>query len=211
MAPGSAPESVPVGAIGILLAGGASRRFPGGKLDALIPAALADLRGRPELAGARVLDAAYATLAAAVSEIYVLGDASLPHPARVVEDRVMHAGPAASLADLLASERLRNHGDATRVIVLAADAPFAPPLLLGLMAAAQGSLIVREGEPLPFAAALGALRKAVRDGQLPRLRDLAAALGAAPLDPRIVSRLDPLGAALADIDSPEDLETPSPR
>jgi hypothetical protein len=51
----------------------------------------------------------------------------------------------------------------------------------------------------------------VRDGQLPRLRDLAAALGAAPLDPRIVSRLDPLGAALADIDSPEDLETPSPR
>ena len=80
---------------------------------------------------------------------------------------------------------------------------------LGLMAAAQGSLIVREGEPLPFAAALGALRKAVRDGQLPRLRDLAAALGASPLDPRIVSRLDPLGAALADIDAPEDLETPS--
>ena len=97
------------------------------------------------------------------------------------------------------------------MIVLAADAPFAPPLLLGLMAAAQGSLIVQEGEPLPFAAALGALRKAVRDGQLPRLRDLAAALGAAPLDSRIVSRLDPLGAALADIDSPEDLETPSPR
>ena len=211
MAPGSAPESVQAGAIGILLAGGASRRFPGGKLDALIPAALADLRGRPELAGARVLDAAYATLAAAVSEIYVLGDASLPHPATVVTDRVLHAGPAASLADLLASERLRNHGDATRVIVLAADAPFAPPLLLGLMAAAQGSLIVQEGEPLPFAAALGALRKAVRDGQLPRLRDLAAALGAAPLDSRIVSRLDPLGAALADIDSPEDLETPSPR
>ncbi len=76
---------------------------------------------------------------------------------------------------------------------------------------AAKSLIVREGEPLPFAAALGALRKAVRDGQLPRLRDLASALGAAPLDPRIVSRLDPLGSALADIDSPEDLETPSPR
>ena len=62
-----------------------------------------------------------------------------------------------------------------------------------------------------LAAAPGALGKAVRDGQLPRLRDLAAALGATPLDPRIVSRLDPLGAALADIDSPEDLETPSPR
>lgn len=211
MAPGSAPESVPVGAIGILLAGGASRRFPGGKLDALIPAALADQRGRPELAGVRVLDAAYATLAAAVSELYVLGDVSLGHLATVVEDRVLHAGPASSLTDLLASDRLRDHRDATRVIVLAADAPFAPPLLLGLMAAAQGSLILREGEPLPFAAPLGALRNAMRNGQLPRLRDLAAALGAAPLDPRIVSRLDPLGAALADIDAPEDLEPPSPR
>lgn len=211
MAPGSAPVRAPASAIGILLAGGASRRFPGGKLDALIPAALADLRGRPELAGARVLDAAYATLAAAVSEVYVLGDVSLPHPASVVTDRVPHAGPAASLADLLASDRLRDHTDATRVIVLAADAPFAPPMLLGLMAAAQGSLVLREGEPLPFAAALGALREAMQNGQLPRLRDLAAALGAAPLDSRIVSRLDPLGAALADIDAPEDLETPSPR
>jgi len=211
MAPASASESAPAGAIGILLAGGASRRFPGGKLDARIPAALADLRGRPELAGARVLDAAYATLAAAVSEIYVLGDASLPHPARVVTDRVMHAGPAASLADLLSSECLRGYGDATRVIVLAADAPFAPPPLLGLMAAARGSLIVREGEPLPFAAALGVLREAMREGQLPRLRDLAAALGATPLDSRIVSRLDPLGATLVDIDSPEDLEAPSSR
>jgi len=211
MAPASALESAPAGAIGILLAGGASRRFPGGKLDARIPVALADLRGRPELAGARVLDAAYATLAAAVSEIYVLGDVSPPHLVTVVTDRVMHAGPAAALADLLASDRLRDHTDATRVIVLAADAPFAPPSLLGLMAAARGRLIVRAGEPLPFAATLGALREAMRDGQLPRLRDLAAALGAAPLDPRIVGRLDPLGAALADIDSPEDLEAPSPR
>lgn len=79
----------------------------------------------------RVLDAAYATLAAAVSEIYVLGDAVLSHPATYVVDRVPHAGPAASLADLLLSERLRDHSDATRVIVLAADAPFAPPFCLG--------------------------------------------------------------------------------
>lgn len=210
-APGSAPGGAPVSAIGILLAGGASRRFPGGKLNALIPAALADLRGRPEFAGVRVVDAAYATLAAAVSEIYVLGDAVLSHPAAHVADRVPHAGPAASLADLLLSERLRDHSDATRVIVLAADAPFAPPLLLGLMAAAGGSVILREGEPLPFSSTLGALRTALDEGQLPRLRDLAAALGATPLNPRIVSRLDPLGAALADIDSPEDLETPGAR
>ena len=198
-------------AIGILLAGGASRRFPGGKLDALIPEGLADLRGRPELAGVRVVDAAYATLAAAVSEIYVLGDSLLSHPATYVVDRVPHAGPAASLADLLLSERLRDQSDATRVIVLAADAPFAPPLLLGLMAAAGGSVTLREDEPLPFSSTLGALRNALSKGQLPRLRDLAVALGATPLDPRIVSRLDPLGAALADIDSPEDLETPSAR
>jgi hypothetical protein len=79
------------------------------------------------------------------------------------------------------------------------------------MAAAGGSVILREGEPLPFSSTLGALRDALSNGQLPRLRDLAVALGATPLDPRIVSRLDPLGAALADIDSPEDLETPSAR
>lgn len=197
--------------IGILLAGGASRRFPGGKLDAVIPAALADLRGRPELAGLRVADAAHTTLAEAVHEIYVLGDVPLRRPATVVTDRVPHAGPAASLADLLSSERLREYGDDTRVIVLAADAPFAPPTLLGLMAAAHGSSIVREGEPLPLATTIGALRHAMRNGELPRLRDLAAALDAAPLDARIVDRLDPLGASLADIDAPEDLETPSPR
>ena len=47
-------------AIGILLAGGASRRFPAGKLEAKIPAALAELRGRPELAGLALAVAAAA-------------------------------------------------------------------------------------------------------------------------------------------------------
>lgn len=55
------------------------------------------------------------------------------------------------------------------------------------MAAAGGSVILREGEPLPFSSTLGALRNALSDGELPRLRDLAMALGATPLDPRIVS------------------------
>jgi hypothetical protein len=80
------------------------------------------------------------------------------------------------------------------------------------MAAARGSVILRADEPLPLATSLGALRATVAaNGELPRLRDLAGALGAVPLDARIVSRLDPLGAALADIDTPEDLEAPAPR
>lgn len=199
-------------AIGILLAGGASERFPSGKLDAVIPAALADLRGRPELAGARVVDAAHATLLAAVPEVLVLGEPKLSAPAVCIPDRRPLAGPAASLADLLAGERLRDRDDSTRVIILAADAPFAPPPLLGLMAASSGNVILRADEPLPFATSLGALRAAVAgNGELPRLRDLASALAAVTLDVRILSRLDPLGAALADIDTPEDLEAPASR
>jgi molybdopterin-guanine dinucleotide biosynthesis protein A len=197
-------------AIGILLAGGASARFPSGKLDAVIPAALADQRGRPELAGMRVADAAHATLVAAVPEILVLGEPSLSAPAECIPDRRPLAGPAASLADLLAGDRLRDHHDSTRVLIVAADAPFAPPPLLGLMAAASGSVTVRADQPLPFATSLGALRATVAaHGELPRLRDLAGALAAVPLDVRIVSRLDPLGAALLDIDTPDDLEAPA--
>mgnify|MGYP003333604229 FL=1 len=87
----------------------------------------------------------------------------------------------------------------------AGDAPFAPSALFGLMAAAPGALVIALDQPLPFAADLGALRTLAASGELPRLRDLAAALGARPLDPRLVERLDPLGGALADIDTPEDL------
>ncbi len=84
-------------AIGILLAGGASSRFPAGKLEALIPAALAELRGRPELAGVAVVDAAYETLAAAVGRVIVLGEPKLSAPAECVADQRPGEGPAASL------------------------------------------------------------------------------------------------------------------
>lgn len=192
-------------AIGILLAGGASSRFPAGKLEAQIPTALADLRGRPELAGISVVDAAYETLVAAVGRVIVLGEPKLSAPAECVADQRPGDGPASSLHDLLTGGHLAELSDETRVLILAADAPFAPPLLLGLMAAAPSSVVIAEDEPLPIATSLGALRAAVALAPLPRLRDLAAALSAAPLDPRIVARLDPLGSALADIDTPDDL------
>jgi molybdopterin-guanine dinucleotide biosynthesis protein A len=197
-------------AIGILLAGGASSRFPAGKLEALIPAALAELRGRPELAGVSVVDAAYETLAAAVGRVIVLGEPKLSAPAECVADQRPGEGPAASLSDLLTGSHLAALSDETRVLILAADAPFAPPLLLGLMAAAQSSLVIAADEPLPIATSLGALRAAVALAPLPRLRDLAAALSAVPLDTRIVARLDPLGSALADIDTADDLAASAP-
>ena len=197
-------------AIGILLAGGASSRFPAGKLEALIPAALAELRGRPELAGVSVADAAYETLAAAVGRVIVLGDPKLSALAERVLDQRPGEGPAASLSDLLTGSHLAALPGETRVLILAADAPFAPPLLLGLMAAAQSSVVIAVNEPLPIATSLAALRAAVVTDQLPRLRDLAAALYAVPLDPRIVARLDPLGGALADIDTAEDLAAGAP-
>jgi hypothetical protein len=96
------------------------------------------------------------------------------------------------------------------VVILAADAPFAPPLLLGLMAAAGASVVIAADEPLPIATNLGALRAAVTLGPLPRLRDLVAALTATPLNARIVARLDPLGSALADIDTAADLAAGAP-
>lgn len=192
-------------AIGILLAGGASTRFPSGKLDAAIPSALATLRGRPELGGLRLVDAAHATLAAAVERVLVLGSPQLARAAKCVPDRRPHEGPAAALADLLGGELLRDLPTETRVVILAADAPFAPPLLLGLMAAAHTTLIVADGEPLPLAVDLGRLREAAAGAPFPRLRDLVTTLNAAPLDSRILARLDPLGVASADIDRPEDL------
>ncbi len=197
-------------AIGILLAGGASSRFPAGKLEALIPAALAELRGRPELAGVTVAEAAYETLAAAVGRVVVLGEPKLSAPAECVADQRPGEGPAASLSDLLTGSHLEALPNETRVLILAADAPFAPPLLLGLMAAAQSSVVITADEPLPIATSLGALRAAVALAPLPRLRDLTAALSAVPLDPRIVARLDPLGSALADIDTADDLAATAP-
>lgn len=197
-------------AIGILLAGGASSRFPAGKLEALIPAALAELRGRPELAGVSVVDAAYETLAAAVGRVIVLGEPKLSAPAECVADQRPGEGPAASLSDLLTGSHLAALPDETRVVILAADAPFAPPLLLGLMAAAGASVVIAADEPLPIATNLGALRAAVTLGPLPRLRDLVAALTATPLNARIVARLDPLGSALADIDTAADLAAGAP-
>ena len=197
-------------AIGILLAGGASSRFPAGKLEAHIPAALAELRGRPELAGLAVADAAYETLAAAVGRVIVLGEPKLSAPAECVADQRPGEGPAAPLRDLLTGGHLEELPDETRVLILAADAPFAPPLLLGLMAAAQSSLVIAADEPLPIATSLGSLRATVALAPLPRLRDLAAELSAVPLDPRIVARLDPLGGALADIDTADDLAATAP-
>jgi molybdopterin-guanine dinucleotide biosynthesis protein A len=179
-------------------------------LEAHIPAALAELRGRPELAGVAVADAAYETLAAAVGRVIVLGEPKLSAPAECVADQRPGEGPAASLSDLLTGSHLAALPDETRVLILAADAPFAPPLLLGLMAAAQSSLVIAADEPLPIATSLGALRVAVALAPLPRLRDLAAALSAVPLDPRIVARLDPLGSALADIDTADDLAATAP-
>lgn len=183
--------------IGILLAGGASSRFPGGKLEARIPAALAERYGRPELAERQIIEASRIALLEAVGSAVLLGIEP--------QDRRPLEGPAAAIGDLIASPMLADLPDTTRLLVAAADAPFAPAALLGLMAAAPGAIVLAADQPLPFSADLGALRAATTNGEMPRLRDLATSIGARPLDPRIIGRLDPLGGALADIDTPEDL------
>lgn len=183
--------------VGILLAGGASSRFPGGKLEARIPVALAERFGRPELADRQIIEASRIAMLEGVGSAVMLGIEPL--------DRRPLEGPAAALGDFIAGDALAALPDTTRVVVAAADAPFVPSVLLGLMAAASGAIVVSDGEPLPFAADLGALRRLNAAGEIPRLRDLSSALSARSLDPRLVARLDPLGGAHADIDTPEDL------
>jgi len=183
--------------IGVLLVGGASARFPGGKLEAMIPDALAMRYGRPELAGVTVADATQRALTEAVGAPLLLGT--------LIPDQQPHQGPSIALYDLIVGPLIAACADTTRIVVVAGDAPFTPSHLIGLMAAAAGSVIVAKGEPLPFATDLGALRKAATNGALPRMRDLAMALSARVLDLRLVARLDPLGGALADIDTPADL------
>jgi len=183
--------------IGVLLVGGASARFPGGKLEATIPDTLATRYGRPELAGVTIADATQRALTEAVGAPLLLGT--------LIPDQQPHQGPSTALHDLIVGPLLVACPDTTRIVVVAGDAPFTPPHLIGVMAAAAGSVIVAASEPLPFAADLGALRKAATNGVLPRMRDLATALSARALDPRLVTRLDPLGGALADIDTPADL------
>jgi molybdopterin-guanine dinucleotide biosynthesis protein A len=197
----------------IVLAGGASSRFKGDKLEA-------ELRGRP------VLHHALAA-AAEVAPDLVLVIGPRAHPPRLPEalaarttiarDREEHQGPLAGLDAGLAT-LVRSPGDRAGVaVVVGGDQPWLAPAVLGLMVAtleadpelgavtlearppASLPMVVRPALVAPVVAIL------LREGRR-ALRSLpdrvpTVVVGAAAWRP-----LDPGGDTLRDVDLPEDLD-----
>jgi len=197
------------GVSGIVLAGGASRRFGSDKLAA-------------EFDGQPLLERAVTAVAAVSSEVIVVvapgDDRPLPGgslgqvPVRRAEDPERHGGP---LVGLLAGLEAAREPIA---IVVGGDMPALSVDVLRVLARALGpaegghdaAVLVRSGiyRPLPAAVRNGAATQAARrilgDGE----RSLVALMR--ELRTRLVAEaewrgLDPAGATLLDVDTPADL------
>jgi molybdopterin-guanine dinucleotide biosynthesis protein A len=112
-------RAAPVGCVGVLLAGGAARRFGGAP------------KGLARIGGERMADLVLASLGAATDgQIVVANDASAPAwfpGARIVADAEVGTGPLRGLATALQS------ADGSPVLVVAWDMPFVTaPLLRAL-------------------------------------------------------------------------------
>ena len=201
---------------GIVLAGGASRRFGGDKLAATID-------------GRTLLERSVAAVAAVADEVIVVvapgDDRALPAPevadpggratavpVRRVEDPETHGGPLLGLLAALeaASEPL--------AIVAGGDMPsLSEDVLRALVRAlgesgesAEAALLVRHGveRPLPAAVRNGAATQAARRLLAEDERSLVAlfrALRTRPLAEAEWRGLDPAGDTLRDVDTPADL------
>jgi molybdopterin-guanine dinucleotide biosynthesis protein A len=192
---------------GIVLAGGASRRFGSDKLNATIE-------------GRSLLERAIGAVAAVSTEVIVVvapGDARpLPDPGTVpvrrAEDPETHGGP---LVGLLAGLELAREPLA---IVAGGDMPTMSvdvlSALVRTLAASDGAydaaILVRQGKerPLPAVVRNGAATQAARrllaeDER--SLRALLAILRTRRLEEAEWRGLDPYGATLVDVDLPADL------
>ena len=192
--------------IGILLAGGSSRRFPPNKL-------LEPMRGEP------LFWHALRALAATCDEVVVMVGASQPDPALpklstplfVRHDRST-AGPLAALADALAT------ATTDVALVAAGDTPGVPPELLramrdGLREGNADALVLREGNalrPLPVAlrpARCALIARGLVERGILRLGVLVE-YGELNVDARDETwwrKYDDAGAWRRDVDEPADL------
>ncbi len=200
---------------GIVLAGGAGRRFGGPKLAT-------DVDGRP------LLHRAILAVAAVSAEVIVVGpaegdDLDLPGlpdlpvdagvPLVVTHDAAPGGGPLAGLAAGLAAAAQ------PLAIVAGGDQPWLVPALLGelsrLVAPGAGraleAVALEDGgrlRPLPAALRVAPARGAVAAAQAAGGRSLMAAfdrLRTGVLPPDRWRELDPEGASLRDVDRPEDV------
>jgi molybdopterin-guanine dinucleotide biosynthesis protein A len=190
---------------GILLAGGASRRF-----------------GRPKLVepldGAPLFHWPLRALLGSCSEVVIVlapdaAEPPLPGGAervRFARDRVAYEGPLAGT--LVGLERVRG----AHAVIVAADMPGVSPELLSIMAdrAAAGgrkAVLLNDPEgrrPLPavvmVAPALVLARTLLQSGER-RLRALVEGLDPEGLPEAVWNAVDARGAWRHDVDSPEDL------
>ena len=185
-APSGAPELL----TGILLVGGASRRFGS-------PKALAQL-GAGGPAGETLAERAWRTLAAACDEVLAVGRAAdgLPLAFPLVEDAATVRAP---IAGVVAGLRAARHD---LCVVLPVDCPLVDVQLLHALAAACAAADAAHppSGPLPGAfrrSALPALERALAAGELSLWR---------VLDGLTASTVEVDEAKLADIDEQADLE-----
>jgi molybdopterin-guanine dinucleotide biosynthesis protein A len=195
---------------GIVLAGGASRRFGRDKLVEPID-------------GVTLLERAVLALAGVVDEVVVVigpdGAAaqlrSVDRPVRYARDREPFGGPLVGLRTGLAETR------GPIVVVAGGDMPWLVPGVLGLLVDRVPAALVDPAgmlRPLPCAldraAALVAVDELLAGGDR-RLRAVLARVGTVALPWADWQVLDPGGLTLVDIDEPGDLpgtsETPTLR
>ena len=194
---------------GIVLAGGASRRFGADKLAAVID-------------GVTLLDLAVQSLSGIVGEIVVVVAPGRPLPdigpaidrgeagghlaeLRLATDPEPFGGPLVGLRSGLLAAR------GSRVIVIGGDMPSVVPAVLVLLGErAPAALADDEGilRPLPCALdrapALTVAERLLGGGER-RLRTLLAELGVEPIPRAEWAPADPAGASLLDVDEPADL------
>jgi molybdopterin-guanine dinucleotide biosynthesis protein A len=195
---------------GVLLAGGASRRFPPNKL-------LHTYEGGPLFW--RPLRA----LATAVGEIVLVLAAGAPEPqlpllgtsVRVVRDPAADQGPLVALASALA-------GVTTEwALLVGGDMPdIKPALLRGMVERARASAADAvaladkdEAWPMPALFRVSVARPAAArlvDGGERRLRSIVSELNTERLDEQWWSQHDPAGSWRRDIDRPADLHRREP-
>jgi molybdopterin-guanine dinucleotide biosynthesis protein A len=199
------------GVVGIVLAGGRSRRFGRDKLHASI-------------GGLPLLHRPIRSLAAVASEVVVVVGFGAPDPdlpdvpgasLRVTRDRVADQGPLAGVdAGLATAHR-------STVVVAAGDMPSIVPGVLRAMLDALHALPGVDAlvlpdpirrQPLPLVGRTVAVRRATGAGMASGERSLHGLLGRLVVQelPAAAWRaLDPAGTSTRDVDRPEDIEPPN--
>lgn len=166
--------------LGVVLAGGESRRFGSDKARALLD-------------GVMLADHARATLAPFVADMAVSGGAGIPdRPAPGL-------GPLGGICGALYHAAANGHA---AILTIGCDTPFVPAGTLAALAAAPGAAFVA-GTPIIGRWPVGladALERHLRDGGDRSMRRWCAMIGATPID----------AAPIANINRPGDLAALSP-